>query len=202
MRDRFARIVSIATFPLLMPTYALAIVFLCSYMHGFDAVVLWTVTSAAFGLTAVVPGAGIFIMYRLGKVTDPALNKQRERLLPFVITILAYFATAFYFTRLRAPHWMSAFMVGASVALAIAAVINLRWKISGHSMGMGGLTALSLFLAVKGYLVTFGFALPLGLILLSGLVGTCRLLLGRHTLGQVGAGYVLGFAAIYISMLI
>ncbi|MBD5213655.1 MAG: hypothetical protein HDS75_02365 [Bacteroidales bacterium] len=202
MRDRFASIVSIATFPLLMPTYALGIVFLCSYMRFFDTAILWAVTAATFVVTAVVPAIGIYLMYRLGKITDVALNKQSERLVPFVVTILTYFATALYFARLHAPGWMSAFMVGAAVALIAAAVINLWWKISGHSMGMGGLTALGLFLAVKGSLTAFGYLLPLGLLVLAGLVGTCRLLLGRHTLGQVGAGFALGFAAIYISMIV
>ncbi len=200
--DRFARIVSTATFPLLMPTYAVAIVFLWSYMNLFDSSILWTVALATFGLTAVIPALGIFILHRIGKITDMALNKRRERTVPFIITVIAYCLTAFYFWRLKAPGWMSAFMLGAAAALAVAAVINRRWKISGHSMGMGGLTALALYLAVKGYLLTPGFFLPSALVVLSGLVGTCRLLLKRHTLGQVGAGFLLGFAAIYISLII
>lgn len=195
-----ARAVSALTFPLLMPTYAVLMVFLLSFMNMYDAKILVTVAIVTFLVTAIMPAIAIYILYQLGAVTDPALNKRTERLIPFVVTILAYLATAIYYTRIHAPHWMSAFMFGASIALAIALAINLKWKISGHTMGMGGLTALALFMACHDYLVHGDYLLPMCLLLLTGLVGTCRLLLGRHTLGQVGAGFALGFIAIYLSM--
>lgn len=202
MLDRFARFVSIATFPLLMPAYALVIVFTCSYMRRFDDSILLAVGGATFGITALLPAIGIYLLRAYGRITDVALNNRVERTVPFLITILAYAATTLYFKRVHAPEWMSAFMLGAAGALAVAAVVNRRWKISGHSMGMGGLTALSLFLAVKGWLVVGGYLFPLAIFVLAGLVATCRLLLGRHTLGQVAAGFILGFSAIYVSMII
>lgn len=190
------------TFPLLMPTYAVVMVFLFSFMHRFDPAILWMVGIATFGVTAFLPFVGILLLYRMGRISEPALNRREERLVPYTITILSYIATTIYFARLHAPGWMQAFMIGAAVALAVGAAINLRWKISGHAMGMGGLTAVSCFLAMHGMLLCGGYVLPLVMVLLSGMTGTARLLLGRHTLGQVGAGYLLGFLSIYISMII
>lgn len=197
-----ARIVSALTFPLLMPTYAVVIIFTLSDMNRYEPSVLWMVGIATFGITAFLPFAGILLLYKLGKISNPALNERGERHIPFIITILSYISLTIYFHTLPTPSWMQAFMLGAAVALAVAALINTKWKISGHAMGMGGLTALAFFLAFKGLLLSPGYAFPLVMILVSGLTATSRLLLKRHTLAQVGAGFAWGFVAIYISMII
>ena len=198
---RIARVVSAASFPLLMPTYAVAILFLFTYLSHIPGGIRLMVTVVTFAVTAALPAVGIYILYKVGKITDPALNERRERTIPFCFTVPSYIATAFYFQSISAPWWMSAFMFGAAVALLISLIINLKWKISGHAMGMGGLTAMSLYLASRGWLTMFGYGLPLAMLLLSGLVATCRLLLGRHTLSQVAAGFALGFVAIYLSII-
>lgn len=196
-----AKAVSAATFPLLMPLYAVIMTFTLSYMRLYGSHILVMVTLAVFFLTAVLPAGFICLLYRRGRIAHPALNNREDRLAPFIFTILSYLATAYYLGYIHAPWWMSHFMVGAAAALAVAAVITLRWKISGHALGMGGLTALALFLQSRGLLLTSRpELLPLTVIGLSGLVGTSRLLLGRHTLLQLLAGYALGLAALTLTL--
>lgn len=194
-----ARALSGLTFPLLMPTWGVLVAFMTTYLAFLPAAAMIGVLFVTFGLTVMLPVIVIFVMMRLGRITDPLLNNQQERTIPLLTAIPCYLAVAAYLFVARAPLWMTLFMVGGAVAIAVIAVINRRWKISGHSAGMGGLTALAVFLTMRGYEILPGALLPLLMILLSGMVGTARLLLERHTLGQVAAGYALGFTIIYLS---
>ena len=74
-------------------------------------------------------------------------------------------------------------------------LISLRWKISAHLTGMGGLCA---FIAVLS--TTYGASpsvmwVLIASVLISGIVGVARLGLGSHTPAQAGAGFLLGAAA-------
>jgi membrane-associated phospholipid phosphatase len=71
-------------------------------------------------------------------------------------------------------------------------VVNLKWKLSEHMAGVG---------AVIGGLITFSALFgynPVGwlclFILIAGVLGTARIILGHHTLGEVLAGFIVGLA--------
>ena len=80
----------------------------------------------------------------------------------------------------------------------ICALINVVWKISTHSAAIG---------AVGGALFAFAEYLAFNPIwwlclvfLVGGIVGTCRMILRQHSLGQIVGGFWIGFfvAAIII----
>ena len=85
-----------------------------------------------------------------------------------------------------------AVMAAALLVQAVGAVVNVWWKISMHCAGAGGLAG-----ALVAYSALFGFD-PTGwlcvLILLCGAVGSARMLLRQHSLGQVVAGTLVGAA--------
>jgi membrane-associated phospholipid phosphatase len=85
---------------------------------------------------------------------------------------------------------MRGVLVGALGIQIACAFINLWWKISTHCAGTGGAIG-----ALVAYSIVFGFN-PTGwlclLILISGLVGSSRMLLRQHTLMQVVAGTIVG----------
>jgi membrane-associated phospholipid phosphatase len=82
-------------------------------------------------------------------------------------------------------------VVAALVAQVICTLINLKWKISIHMVGMGGLTGVDFALS---NLFFFNPLLPgCILILLSGLVGSSRMVLRQHSLLQVVVGFAVGF---------
>lgn len=70
-------------------------------------------------------------------------------------------------------------------------LINQRWKISAHSAGIAGISVL-----IWQIIGTAGTPI----LLIIPLVGWARVRLGRHTLGQVIMGAVLG-ASIFLSAL-
>lgn len=196
-----SRIISGLTFPLLMPTYAMLVAFATTFLLFLPGQPILTVSLVTLGITAMLPIIAIYFLHHVGIISDPLLNSRRDRTIPYIVTILSYIGSGAYLWKISAPAWMTAFMMGAAALLAIILFINLVWKISGHAAGMGGLTALSVFLVYKGYCILPSLWLPCSIIVISGIVCSARLLLGRHTLGQVAAGYALAFSVIYLSML-
>jgi len=197
-----SRVISGFTFPLLMPTYAMLVAFTTTFLYFLPGQPLLTISLVTLGITVMLPIIAIYILHTLGFVSDPLLNDRNDRTMPFIVTTLCYIGLAVYLWRIHAPQWMTAFMVGAAALIVMILFINLVWKISGHAAGMGGLTALSIFLVYKGYSIVPGVWLPCMTIILSGFVCTARMLLGRHTLGQVATGYLLALIVIYLSMLL
>lgn len=190
------------SFPILMPTYAIIMVFTCTYLWFMPARPLITVTLVTIGLTAMLPIIVIYFLNYTGIITDPLLNNSRDRTIPYGVSALCYGALALYLNAINAPVWMVAYAVGAAILVIAMLAINLRWKISGHAAGMGGLTALAIFITYMGYCRFQGLTLSTLVIVAAGCVSTSRLLLERHTLAQVAAGFVLGFVILYLSMII
>ena len=185
-----------------MPTYAFIIAFSCTFLKMLPGRACITVTLVTFGLTAMIPVIAIYLLHIARIIKDPLLNNRHDRLFPYIRSMLCYLATSLYLHFVHAPSWMMAFMIGGASLLAIIMLINIRWKISGHAAGMGALTALSVFLVYKGYSIIPGPWLPSIIILLSGIVGTARMVLGRHTLTQVAAGYSLSILVLYITLIV
>ncbi len=185
-----------------MPTYAILVAFSATFLYFIPGQPVLTVSLVTLGVTMMLPIIVIYFLHHIGIISDPLLNNRRDRTIPFIATILCYIGLGAYLWKINAPAWMTAFMMGGAALLAIILFINLVWKISGHAAGMGGLTALSVYIVYKGYCIVPGLWLPCAMITVSGIVCSARLLLDRHTLGQVAAGYAIAFTVIYISMLL
>ncbi len=197
--EKIASFFSSAFSPLIIPTYAVAIALNGSIIGSITP--LYTrilVTLVILALTCMIPSIAIAILYKLGKISDPGVNKQQDRIVPYIIAVMSYVAAAVYLSNINAPIWIPMFMIGGGIAVIASALINLKWKISAHGAGMGGLTALMFSMWVNGY-VTFDLIYLTSLvILLTGAVGTSRLILNRHTLAQVLAGTLNGFFWVFI----
>ncbi|MDE6085536.1 MAG: hypothetical protein K2G40_03935, partial [Muribaculaceae bacterium] len=162
---------------------------------------LVTVLLVTLGVTIMLPVIAIYILPATGRISAPLLNNRHDRTIPFAVTALCYLGLSGYLWKIHAPGWMTAFMLGAAALVGIVLIINSFWKISGHAAGLGGLTALTVFLTYRGFSLG-GLSLPAMIIILSGIVCTCRLLLNRHSLSQVAAGYFLSLVVIYTSLLV
>jgi len=92
------------------------------------------------------------------------------------------------------------FMVGSALTVMVMALINLKWKISAHMAGIGGLIALVYQIHVQDLSAFDLFWLLSFIIILAGGLGSARLVLKRHDLVQVLAGVVVGFACVSLTM--
>lgn len=188
-----ASALSIIFSPLLMATYGVALAMVLSFLCFIPTATKLTVILETFLATTAIPMIGIFILSRLKVISDPKLNERRDRTFPYLIETACFIGLAVYLNHINAPAWLSLFLIGGAVALVVLTVVNRWWKISGHATGMGGLCALVFYLMLSGnsiYDLQWEFLVA---VLLAGLVCSSRVILGRHTLGQVTAGFFNGF---------
>lgn len=195
---RIAQIISFIFSPLIVPTYGVAMALWLSSLSLLPAGVLWRTVGYTAAMTCLFPALIIFLMWKLGYLTDPGLNKRTERTLPYIVVLFGYVGCAIIYSRMHAPGWLTGFMAGGAVAVVVSIVVNRWWKISAHMTAMGGLIALPIRLLVSD-LAYVDVLWPLMIaVVCAGLVGTARVGLRRHTLGQVVAGAVNGFLWTYL----
>jgi uncharacterized membrane protein len=184
---------SIMLHPLLMPVYALALAFSLDIHISFflDERGRWIILGMVAIMTVVFPMLSIALLWRSGLVTDLAMPKRAERTAPYVMTLF-YQAMAYYLLRRNDQDpALLALLTGGMAALLLTLLINLRWKISAHLVGMGGLLG-----GLTGLLLLHRSFAPVELapvLLAVGALGTARLLISDHTPAQVHAGAALGF---------
>lgn len=94
------------------------------------------------------------------------------------------------------------YLLACSVAVALACIISFFWRISLHTMGMGGLIAIQCSLLFIGSpFSNIAIRLLPIIIIIAGLVGSARLYLEAHSPAQIYVGYVVGFLAIALFLL-
>ncbi len=198
----FSHFLSWVLVPLLMPVYGLMLAFGLSVLDVVPMGMRVNFTLIVAAITVIIPMILVLLMKKMGLVDDIGLNNRKERLIPYIITIVSYGATAWFMAYKNAPLWLSLFFAGGAVAALINLIVNFRWKISAHAAGIAGVVALLIRIAKDGYPepeIYFWLLLTIGL---TGLLGSARVWLGRHTVAQVLAGYAVGFCSVFFLTMI
>lgn len=195
-----ANFLSTVLTPLLMPTYGVFLVLwvsvLCLLPYGTRVVVLLI----CMGITCILPLIFLSVLRHFKLVKDLHVNQREQRFIPYLFTTLCYAVAAYYLYYCHSPQWFVMFMVGAALTVLLMALISLKWKISAHMAGIGGIVALVYQLHVQG-LNAFDLMWLLCLtIIVAGALGSARLALRRHDLWQVLAGVVVGFLTVSLTM--
>lgn len=195
---RTSNLLSWVMVPMLVSVWATIMMFNLSALSMVPTATKTVFTLIVFGFNAVVPMVLVFVLKAMGIVQDIGLNGRKERLIPYIIMIVSYIGTAIFFYYKGAPLWAAMFFAGAAVAAVINMTVNFRWKISAHACAAAGVVAMLLIIQRVGMpTVDLGWWTA-GTVLLCGLLGSARIWLGRHTLGQVLAGYCVGFLSVYL----
>lgn len=190
-----AHFFSIILTPLLMPFYGICILFFFSYLYILPISFKLFIASGIMFFTTIFPAIIIMWMYKTKKVKSIGLNDRTDRAIPYMLSLIGYGFCIYFLYKARLPIWVLGFFTGCIGAIITALLINTRWKISAHMTGMGGLTGLAFGLA--SIQMTFPIVLFCSLITLTGILGSCRILLERHTLMQVFAGVANGFIWVF-----
>lgn len=136
------------------------------------------------------PMLNIFILFKIKKINALTLSIQKDRTLPYIISSLFYFSL-FYFLS-ETPIWKSIklFILGGGIAILLTALINLKFKISAHMVGIGGI--LGLLISIS-YIIQFDFTFfYILIIIISGIIGSSRLILMAHKPVEIYSGFLLG----------
>jgi hypothetical protein len=141
--------------------------------------------------TFILPALTVLMLWRRRYVTSLDMRNRRERNWPYIFALAYYLLGWMLLRKLPLPSLFGNIIMGASVAILVAFVINLKWKISIHMTGIGGLAGM-----FYGFAMIYNLPVLLPLMVLAvvaGLTGSARLALQIHTPSQVYAGFILGF---------
>lgn len=200
--DVVSNLLSWILVPLLMPVYGLMLAFGLSILDVAPMGMRIAFTLIVAGICVFVPMVLILLLKKMGMINDVGLNGRQERLVPYIITIICFGATAWFMAAKGAPLWLSLFFAGGALATVICTVVNFWWKISAHAAGIAGVVALLIRIEKDGSAEPELFFWLILTLLLTGLLGSARVWLGRHTVWQVLAGYAVGFCSVFFLTMI
>jgi hypothetical protein len=161
---------------------------------------IWLITLFVFGFTFVVPAVNLLLFRYLGSIQSLYLETRQERILPFIFISLMYGSVAFlFYYNLHFSANFNKLMLIVAALVLVATVITFFYKVSVHSLAMGG------FIGILFPLIRFSPALLLPttfIIAIMGVVISSRLLLGAHTPRETLVGGLAGVMAGYGGMLL
>ena len=95
------------------------------------------VFSLIISFTIIVPCLAIWILYTRGKISDLNLSVRHERTPIYLISMTSALVCAYLMFAFLDIYFFVFFWVFAILSVALTALVNLWWKISIHSCGMG-----------------------------------------------------------------
>ena len=176
--------------PFIMPTLSFLLLFLFTYLAFMPLIYKGIVLGAVFLFTVCIPLLLIYLYQRFCGQGMKELRERKKRFAPYALAAISYCTCAITLYRLYAPNYLSAIIITFIFCMMVCGLFNLKWKISTHTAACGIMIGILL-----PYSIIFHFN-PLGwlsgFILLSGLIGTARLILQRNNLFEVILGFVVG----------
>jgi len=188
-----AHLVSYVLHPLFIPTYFF--LYLMQVLpFEFVGITDWQLKMRLFSvawLTAFFPAFAVFLLWRLKLSDSIFLRTQKERIIPYVITMFFYW-WMYYLSRnfTDQPIALKFFYLGIFVASAIGMTVNNFMKVSLHAMGIAGL-ATAIILVSVFYPVNNAIWVLLA-VLLTALVISARLVVSDHSKKELIVGLFIG----------
>lgn len=189
----FAKLISYVFHPLFIPTYVF--IFLIKYFPfefpGITAKLLNLRVISVFWMTAFFPAFAVFLLWRLNFINNIFLRTQKERIIPFFISMFFYW-WMFYLSRnfTDQPTVLKFFFFGIFISTAIGVIINNFIKISLHGLAMGG-ALMAIILFALYYHQNLGIAISITT-MLTGIVASSRFIAGNHTNSEMYIGIGVG----------
>ncbi len=197
----FYTVITLIFQPILAPTYGMIMLMnMDVFMNVYP--LFWRIIAVlgTFIFTGVLPAVPVLLLLRRGEVHDIFISKKEERTMPYLFSFMAYvFWALFMWRTMQFPMFIVAMGIGSALSIFIIIFINMKWKISAHVAGMGGLSG-----AIFG--VCYRLAInPVWLFVIvltiSAIVALSRIELKAHTPAQTLAGFVVGFIAVFLPCL-
>ena len=187
---RVARVTSMVFTPFSIPFLSFLVLFLFSYLRIMPMVYKLIVLGIVYCFTILTPTITIFLFRKINGFARQELGERKKRFVPILLTIISYVFCRLMMRKLNIPWYMTGIIFVSLVISIICILVNLKWKLSEHMAGagavIGGLVAFS---ALFSYNPVWWLCL---FILVAGVLGTARIILRHHTLGEVMGGFAVG----------
>ncbi|MDO8952166.1 MAG: hypothetical protein Q7U86_06035 [Draconibacterium sp.] len=195
MSVKLAKFVSIIFHPVLVP----ALGFLLLFTSGFYDSMLTTdakrfILLVIFFSTATLPMLAVAIL-ALNSKFDILMPNSRDRIIPLLFASVFYYIGFILLGKIHFIPMFKLFMIASVLLIVALLLISFKWNISIHMAATGALTATFFALSFRGGVNPMNVIVIV--VIVSGLVGTARLVLNKNNLLQVAAGYILGFIILY-----
>ncbi len=181
--------------PLFIPTYFL-LYLIQNIPYEFAGITPWQLqlrVFSVFWLTAFFPAFSVFLLWKLKFSDSIYLRTQKERIIPYVITMFFYW-WMYYLSRHfnDQPLALKYFYFGIFIASAIGLIINNFIKVSLHGIGVGGML-MAVILAGIMYPIQNIFWVSIAIVMTS-LVMSARMIVSNHTNKELWIGLMVGAA--------
>ena len=189
----FAKMIAYLLHPLFIPVY---FVLLLAYYfpYEFSGITDWQLRLkiiSTFLLTAFFPAFAVFLLWRLQFSESIFLRTQKERIVPYIITMFFYWWMYYLSRNMKdQPEVLKFFYLGIFFSSIVGLISNNFVKISLHGIAMGSIAA-AVILTAFFYQTTFGVPITV-VVLLAGTVCSSRLVLKNHTPFEIYAGLSTG----------
>lgn len=155
-----------------------------------------------FFSTALLPGIAILLMKALNMISSLKMEDKQERIGPYIATGIFYL---WIFVNVRdngeIPLSYRSFVLGATIALFLAFIMNLVEKINIHAVSAGVvLSAVLIMLATYNFTLINMTTVLMATIIYAGSMGTAQLLLKDSRPIDIYGGYFIGFVAQAIAL--
>ena len=184
--------------PFYLPLIGITMLLAFTFMSGFPTEYKLVLVTVVYLTTVFIPTLLIFLYRRLRGWTLQELGQKRHRLVPYAISFLCYLGCIWLMNITHVNHIIISVIVAALLIQAVNILVTIWWKISTHTAAIGG---------VSGALIAFGFVFGFNpvwwlclSILMSGIIGTARIILRQHTTAQVVAGYFIGVVSAFVAI--
>jgi hypothetical protein len=205
MIKKTAGLISLIFHPLLLPTFAVALMFfLPSYLALYPIEYKKAIILVVFLSTFISPLLILLLLLNLRVISDLSLTDRKERILPLGISFLIYIASYFLSIKLplSIPDNISNFILLSAFVILCVFLLNFKFKVSAHLAGLGGFLGFFHVFVLKEpvheilfRLFDFQFTslhfLSI-IILLTGFTASSRLLLKAHSISEISVGFLTG----------
>ena len=199
---RLAKFLSVIGHPMFMPLYAMFILFQFNpYVNQLINVEFQNFIYAVIALfTIVLPILTALVLKQFKLINSLYMKNAEERKLPFALTIIWYYLCFEILLKFQLPKSIYLMLMGAIAVITLALLITLKWKISVHMLGVGGLLGALIGLNYR-FNLDWLFII-IAVVLISGLVGFARLETKSHSSNQVYVGFIIGFCVELLAVLL
>lgn len=142
--------------------------------------------------TVMFPLFSILLMKPLGFISSYTMPTARERTIPLMATMIFYFWISHVFNNMAGvvPAALKILLMGNFWGIIVVFIANIFTRVSMHTAAAGGMVGILLVLLI---ISPANMILPLfGAVVVAGIVGSARLILGAHQRGDVWLGYIIG----------
>ncbi len=196
--EKISKAISYIFHPLIIPTLGLLIIkMIGAYLSSAPFI---SVISIVFLSTFIVPLVFMPFLIYWRLISNIDFDDRKDRQYPLIVCLIFFIFCYYLLGKVSNFDIYRSFIFASILSVLVTLLITLRYKISIHMVGAGGLVAWIGFLAFH-LKVDLQFYLVISLIL-AGITGTARLILKAHTPDQIYTGFLTGFSVVLLTLVL